>query len=83
MNITIPASFDLTAHGLTVTEVHHKRQHLAVLHSLTLFVAAARSTPLDPSVDPQHRAHGKFSLDRSIRDYCERVWKLRPAPVAR
>jgi hypothetical protein len=23
MNMTIPASFDLTAHGLTVTEVHH------------------------------------------------------------
>ncbi|MGB7836484.1 MAG: phosphoenolpyruvate carboxykinase (ATP), partial [Terrimicrobiaceae bacterium] len=23
MNTTTPASFDLTAHGLTVTEVHH------------------------------------------------------------
>ena len=36
---------------------------------------------VDAHVDPQHGAHGQFSSDRSIREYCRDIWHVEPYPV--
>ncbi len=61
MNATNLASFDLAAHGITVTEVHHN---------------------LRPNALHEHAIRFEKDASSWIRDYCERVWKLRPASVA-
>jgi len=36
---------------------------------------------LDAHGHPQHRAFGKFSSDRAIREYCEEIWHVAPVTV--
>ena len=33
------------------------------------------------NVDPDVARMGKFSSDRSIKEYCDKIWKARPLPV--
>jgi glucan phosphorylase len=44
--------------------------------------AMARPVRLHPPAILDTARMGKLSSDCWIRDYCERVWKLRPASVA-
>jgi glucan phosphorylase len=92
MNATNLASFDLAAHGLTVTEVHHNLPPNALHEHAIRFekdasIAENGALWRDPhawtlqSILNTARI-GKRSSDCSIRDYCERVWKLQPASVA-
>jgi len=90
MNATNLASFDLAAHGITVTEVHHNLRPNALHEHAIRFekdasIAENGARWRDPHACTRQSIldtarMGKLSSDCWIRDYCERVWKLRPHP---
>jgi glucan phosphorylase len=92
MNATNLASFDLAAHGITVTEVHDNLRPNALHEHAIRFekdasIAENGARWRDPHACTRQSIldtarMGKLSSDCWIRDYCERVWKLRPASVA-
>jgi len=41
---------------------------------------AGRSGELGALVDPQHRARGRFSSDRAVREYARTIWNVAPVP---
>ena len=40
-----------------------------------------RPRPLDADGDSQHGAQRRFSSDRTIREYCKDIWRVRPVPI--
>ncbi len=46
-----------------------------------VFKQGVRTMQIYAEQDARVARMGKFSSDRSIRDYCERVWKVKSVPV--
>jgi len=36
---------------------------------------------MDANVDPERGPDGEVSSDRSIKEYCDEIWKAHPLPV--